>query len=89
MCGHVDAELLLWPLTHVSDPNSHSLIQEVEDHDDNKVDARGSDRSGQLWGDVGGNHLQVGGGIVLHDASKGCIYRQAVCYDPNDAGNDQ
>ncbi|KAF3854927.1 hypothetical protein F7725_022982, partial [Dissostichus mawsoni] len=59
-------------LTHVSDPNSHSLIHEVEDHDDDKVDAGGCDRGGQLWRDVGADHLQVGGGIVLHDAGESC-----------------
>lgn len=31
--------------THVSDPNGHSLIEEVEDHDDDEVDAGGSDGS--------------------------------------------
>lgn len=76
-------------LTHVSDPNSHFLIHEVEDHNDDKVDAGGSDRGGQLWRDEGAHHLQVVGGTVLHDAGEGRVYCQAIRYHPNDAGNDQ
>lgn len=84
-----DTPSLALVLTHVSDPNSHSFIHEVEDHDDDKVDAGGGDRGGQLWSDVGTNHMQIGGGTVLHDAGEGCIYRQTVCYHSHDAGNDQ
>lgn len=76
-------------LTHVSDPNSYSLIHEVEDHDDDKVDAGSRDRGGQLWCNEGADHLQLRGGTVLHDAGEGRVHRQAVRYHPNDAGNDQ
>lgn len=31
--------------THISDPDGYPLIKEVEDHDDDKVDAGSSDRS--------------------------------------------
>lgn len=86
---HKDKDVIILALTHISDTNSHSFIHEVEDHDDDKVDARGSDRGGQLWRDVGANHLQVGGGTVLHDAGESCVYRQAVRNHSNDAGNDQ
>lgn len=86
---HKDKDIIILALTHISDPNSNSLIHEVEDHDDDKVDARSSDRGGQLWRDVGANYLQVVGGTVLHDAGESCVYRQAVRNHSNDASNDQ
>lgn len=76
-------------LTHVSDPDGHFLIHEVEDHDDDKVDAGGGDGGGQLRGDEGADHMQVRGGAVLHDAGEGGVHRQAVGDHPDDAGNDQ
>lgn len=79
----------LVPLTHVSDPDGYFLIHEVENHDDDKVDAGGGDRGGQLRRDQGSHHLQVSGGTVLHDAGEGCVHRQAVRDHPDDAGNDQ
>lgn len=62
-------------LTHVSNPNSHSLIHEIEDHNDDEVDARRCDGGGQLGCDVGADHLQLISAAVLHDASEGGIHR--------------
>lgn len=76
-------------LTHVSNPDRHSFVHEIEDHDDDKVDAGGGNRGGQLRGDEGAHHVQVGGGAVLHDAGEGGVDRQAVSDHPDDAGNDQ
>lgn len=37
-------------LTHVGDPDGYSLIEKIQYHDDDKVEARGRDRSRQLGG---------------------------------------
>lgn len=74
-------------LTHVSDPHGHPLVKEVEDHDDDEVDAGGGDRSGQLWRDESAHQLDLPH-RVFNDTCEGSIHSQPVCYDTNDAGHD-
>lgn len=62
-------------LTHISDPDGHLLIEEVEDEDNDKVDAGSSDRGGKLRGDERAHQLDLTGGAVLHDAGERCINR--------------
>lgn len=62
-------------LTHISDPDGHLLIEEVEDEDNDKVDAGSSDRGSKLRGDERAHQLDLTGGAVLHDAGKCCINR--------------
>ena len=76
-------------LTHVGDPNGHPLVEEVEDHDYDKVDAGGGDGGGQLWSDQVPHQLDIPGGAVLHDAGEGREHGQPVGYHPDDTGHDQ
>lgn len=62
-------------LTHISDPDGHLLIEEVEDEDNDKVDAWSSDRGGKLRSDERTHKLDLTGGAVLHDAGECCINR--------------
>ena len=82
-------QVLTVTLTHVGDPNGHPLVHEVEDHDDDEVDAGGGDGGGELRCDERAHHMQVVGGAVLHDAGEGRIHRQAVGDHPDDAGDDE
>lgn len=74
--------------THICDPNGHPLVEEIQDHDDDKVDAGGGDRRGQLWGDEPTHHLDPPHG-VFDDTSKRSINSQSVCNDPDNTGHDQ
>lgn len=74
-------------VTHVSDPDGYPLVEEVEDHDDDEVEAGGSDRGGQLWGEQAADGLQ--GLRVLHEAGEGGVHGQAVHDDCDHAGYDQ
>ena len=74
--------------THIGDPHGHSLVEEVEDHDDDKVDAGGGDRGRQLWSDEPAHHLDLPLG-VFDDAREGSIHSQPVRYDPGDTSHDQ
>lgn len=81
-------KLLLILFTHIGDPNGHPLIEEVEDHDDDKVDAGGGDRRGQLRSDEFAHQLDLPHG-VFDDTCEGSIHSQPVCYDSNDTGHYQ
>lgn len=74
--------------THICDPNGHHLVKEVEDQDDDKVDAGGGDRSGQLRRDEPAHQLDL-----LHrvcdETRKGSVHSQPVCDDADDAGHYQ
>lgn len=74
--------------THIGDPHGHPLVEEVEDHDDDKVDAGGSDRGRQLWSDEPAHHLDLPHG-VFDDAREGSIHGQPVRYDPDDTSHYQ
>lgn len=74
-------------LTHISNPDGYSLIEEVEDHDDDKIEAGGSDRGCQLRGEHAADGLQGLG--VLHEAGEGGVHRQAVHDHSYHAGYDQ
>lgn len=73
--------------THVSDPDGYPLVEEVEDHDDDEVEAGGSDRGGQLGGEQAADGLQ--GLRVLHEAGEGGVHGQAVHDHCDHAGYDQ
>ncbi len=51
------------------------LVEEVEDEDNDKVDAGSGDRGGKLRGDERSHQLDLTGGAVLHDAGERCINR--------------
>ena len=60
-------------LTHVGNPDGDSFVEEVEDHDDDKVDAGGGDGGGQLWSDKPAQQLDFPHG-VFNDAGEGSIH---------------
>lgn len=60
-------------LTHISNPNGHMFIKEIEDEDNDEVDAGCGDGCGKLRGDERANQLDLTGGAILHDAGKCCI----------------
>lgn len=64
---------MLFSLTHISNPNGHMFIKEIEDEDSDKVDARCGDGCGKLRVDERADQLDLAGGAVLHDAGKRCI----------------
>lgn len=74
--------------THVSDPNGHPLIQEVEDHYDDKVDAGSRDRSCELRSNESAHKLDLPQ-RVFDDTCKGSVHSQSVRDDPDDTGHYQ
>lgn len=60
-------------LTHISNPYSHMLIEQVKDEDNNEIDARCGNWGGQLWSKQRSNKLDPAGCAILHDASKSSI----------------
>ena len=75
-------------LTHVSDPDGHPLVEEVQDHDDDKVDAGGGGRGRQLRRDEPAHHLDLPHG-VFNDTGEGGVHGKSVRYHPDDTGHDQ
>lgn len=63
-------------LTHIGNPDGYSLIQEIQYHDDDKIEARGCDGGGQLRGQQASDGRQVLS--VLHQAGKGSVHRKAI-----------
>lgn len=61
-------------LTQIGDPHGHPLVEEVEHQDEDKVDAGGSDRCGQLWRDEPAHQLDLAHG-VFDDACEGSVHR--------------
>lgn len=76
-------------LTHISDLYCYTLIQEVQNHDDDKVDAGSGYGCGELGRDKGSNHLQLIGGAVLHDTGKRRKHRQTVRNHTDYTGDNQ
>lgn len=74
--------------THISDPNGHPLIKEIEDHDDDKIYTGGSGRCRQLWSDESAHKLDFPHRI-FHNTCKGSIHGQPVRYHPNNTGHNQ
>lgn len=60
-------------LTQIGDPHGHPLVEEVEDQDEDKVDAGGSDRRGQLWRNELAHQLDLPHG-VFDDACEGGVH---------------
>lgn len=79
----------IFRLTHISDLNGYTLIQEVQNHDDDKVDAGSSDGCGKLGCDEASNHIQFIGWAVFHDAGKCCENCQTVRYHTDYTGDNQ
>lgn len=79
----------MWSIfTQVGDLDGHLLIEEVQDHDDDKVNAGSSDGGGQLRGDETANQLDLPQ-RVFDDARKSCEHGQSVRYHPDDTRHNQ
>lgn len=76
-------------LTKVCDPDGDPLIEDIEDHDDDKADERGRDRGGHLWRHVLLKGLQLLQVLSSEFSREGEEHGQTVHGDGRDGGQDQ
>lgn len=76
-------------LTKVRDPDGDALVENVEDHNYNKADERGCDRSGHLRRHVLLQRLQLLQLLASESGGEGEEDGQAVDNDGHDGRQDQ